>query len=95
MVSLTRCNDPDFLHLRYCKLLVQEMAVKVDQGFIGSMMVLFAPLEDDDMERLVAFKQDCELIGKTLKDDAIQLSTSDLKNFYDMLHFSPLKVSIC
>lgn len=68
------------------------MAVKVDQGFIGSMMMLFAPLEDDDMERLVAFKQDCELIGKTLKDDAIQLSTSDLKNFYDMLHFSPLKV---
>lgn len=68
------------------------MAVSVDLGFISSMTVLFAPLEDDDMERLIAFKQDCELIYKDLKDHAIQLSTSDLKHFYDMMHFSPLKV---
>jgi len=78
--------------LRYCKLLIQEMAVKVDQGFIGAMLALFASGTVDETQQQVAFKQDCALISKSLLDDAIQTSSSDLKNFYDMLHFSPLKV---
>lgn len=68
------------------------MAVKVDQGFIGAMLALFASGTIDETQQLVAFRQDCELVSKSLLDESIQSSSSELKNFYDMLHFSPLKV---
>jgi len=93
-VMIRKSSHSNVQQFKYCKLLIQEMAVKVDQGFIGAMLALFASGTVDETQQLVAFKQDCALISQSLLDDAIQTSSSDLKNFYDMLHFSPLKVHV-
>jgi len=80
---------------RYCKLLVQEFAVKVDQGFLIAVLSMFEMTSvDEESHRLVAFQRDCEVIDCSLMDDMVYTTAGTAKNFYDMLHFSPLKVAI-
>ena len=80
---------------RYCKQLVQEFAVKVDQGFLLAVLWLFdlsAPVEES--HRLAAFRSDCELVDRSLMDDMVHATADIVKSFYDMLHISPFKVCI-
>ena len=78
---------------RYCKLLVQEFAVKVDQGFLVAVLSMFdVSSVDEESHRLVAFCSDCEVVDRSLMDVMVCTSAVTVKNFYDMLHFSPLKV---
>jgi len=67
--------------------------VKVDQGFLNSMIALFSSGTVDETQQLLAFRQECELINTSLTSSMISTSTSDIKHFYDILHFSPLKAS--
>jgi len=79
---------------RYCKLLVQEFAVKLDQGFLIAVLSMFEMTAmDEESHRLVAFQRDCEVVDCSLMDDMVHTTAGTAKNFYDMLHFSPLKVS--
>jgi len=78
---------------RYCKLLVQEFAVKVDQGFLVAVLSMFdVSTADKESRRLIAFQRDCEVVDWSLMDDMVCTTPDTIKNFYDMLHFSPLKV---
>ena len=80
---------------RYCKLLVQEFAVKVDQGFLVAVLSMFdVSASDEESRRLVAFLSDCQVVDRSLMDDMVHTTADTVKNFYDMLHFSPLKVSV-
>jgi len=80
---------------RYCKLLVQEFAVKVDQGFLIAVLSMFEmSAADEESRRLVAFQHDRQVVDKSLRDDMVHTTAGTAKNFYDMLHFSPLKVCI-
>lgn len=36
---------------RYFMVLIQEMALKVDQGFLGAIIALFTPATDPEAER--------------------------------------------
>ena len=78
---------------RYCKLLIQEMELKVDQGFINAMMAMFASSETTDEDERRFFDADLERTRKALVEDLRESSANEQKHFYDMLHFSPLKVS--
>jgi len=74
---------------------VQEFAVKVDQGFLIAVLSMFETLTaDEESRRLAAFQRDCQLVDLSLKDNVAHTTVDSVKNFYDMLHFSPLKVSI-
>jgi len=68
--------------------------VKVDQGFLNAMIGMFASGETNEQQIKAAFKADCQLLDKTLLADADAMSSSAtvVKNYYDELHFSPLKV---
>ena len=69
------------------------MAVKVDQSFLNAMVALFTSAKSDNQTKdLVDFKRENELANQTLIQDAVIVSSGDVKNFFDMLHFSPLKV---
>ena len=72
---------------------MQEMSLKIDQGFINSMLGLFISEEEGEEARQERFKQDMKSIETVLKDFAMQSSADEQKHFYDMLHISPLKVS--
>lgn len=85
-------NDTLIDIFRYCKLLIQEMAVKVDQGFLNAIISLFSSGAADEAQQLVAFKQECALVNSSLTMSTSSTSASNIKHFYDILHFSPLKV---
>jgi len=72
---------------------VQEFSVKVDQGFLVAVLAMFEmSAADEESRRLVAFQRDCEVVDQSLMDSMVHTTAGTAKNFYDMLHFSPLKV---
>ncbi|KAK2175851.1 hypothetical protein NP493_702g01003 [Ridgeia piscesae] len=84
----------DVKQFKYCKLLIQEMELKVDQGFINAMMAMFASSELTDEDERNQFNGDVENTRKALEDDMQQTTANEQKHFYDMLHFSPLKIHL-
>ena len=69
------------------------MSVKVDQGFLNALVSLFASEALSEEAEYDLFKKDCEYIKTPLVDETSKTETAEQKNFYDELHFSPLKVS--
>lgn len=49
----SKCDvtDGSFVYFRYFMALVQEMAVKIDQGFLGAILALFTPAADPQADR--------------------------------------------
>ena len=70
------------------------MELKVDQGFINAMMAMFASSETTDEDERRFFDADLERTRKALVEDLRESSANEQKHFYDMLHFSPLKVRV-
>lgn len=68
--------------------------MKVDQGFLLAVLWLFdLSAADEETRRLAAFHSDCRLVDRSLMDDMVHTTADMVKNFYDMLHISPFKVS--
>jgi len=81
--------------VRYCKLLIQEFAVKVDQGFLMAVLGLFSSGEPSEEQKMLEFHKDCEALDQTLMEDTKQSVTAAAQHFYDLLHCSPIKVMCC
>lgn len=80
---------------KYFKVLIQEMNVKVDQGFLNALLELFAPTNALPREQeTIQFKQDLDSTEKTLMVVAGLSLAEEQKNFYDYLHFSPIKIHL-
>ncbi|KAL3884630.1 hypothetical protein ACJMK2_024757 [Sinanodonta woodiana] len=81
--------------VKYFKVLVQEMQVKVDQGFLNSILELFsvdAPVSRE--QETEQFGLDCDKVKLALMDTmGISLAQTQ-KSFYDYLHLSPLKIHL-
>ncbi len=69
------------------------MSVQVDQGFLNALISLFASEALSDEAELALFKEDIKYVQTKLIDETSKTETAEQKNFYDILHFSPLKVS--
>ncbi|XP_011301984.1 vacuolar protein sorting-associated protein 13C isoform X2 [Fopius arisanus] len=79
---------------RYFKVLIQEFHVKVDIGFINALMVFFEANEVNDGEESKLFKTDMKLVDEPLMYHVNLITTAEQKNFFDLLHFSPLKIHV-
>ena len=79
---------------KYFKVLIQEMAVKVDQGFINALANFFSTGKISKEQEKLAFVADCDLVKSELMTLAVQSSAQEQKHYYDQLHFSPLKVHL-
>ncbi|XP_076183155.1 vacuolar protein sorting 13C isoform X2 [Ptiloglossa arizonensis] len=79
---------------RYFKVLIQEFHVKVDIVFINAIMGLFEANEMNDAETTELFKLDMKLVDEPLMYHVSLITTAEQKNFFDLLHFSPLKIHI-
>uniref|UniRef100_A0A914WWB3 Uncharacterized protein n=1 Tax=Plectus sambesii TaxID=2011161 RepID=A0A914WWB3_9BILA len=80
--------------IKYFKVLVQEMAVKVDQGFINAMISLFVNKETVQANTPEAFANDLKLTQTDLSSLAMVTSSNEQKAFYDNLHISPLMIHL-
>ncbi|XP_068984481.1 intermembrane lipid transfer protein Vps13 isoform X1 [Bombus flavifrons] len=79
---------------RYFKVLIQEFHVKVDIVFINAIVGLFEANEMNDVEESKLFKLDMKLVDEPLMYHVSLITTAEQKNFFDLLHFSPLKIHI-
>ncbi|XP_034937793.1 vacuolar protein sorting-associated protein 13 isoform X2 [Chelonus insularis] len=79
---------------RYFKVLVQEFHIKVDIGFINALMAFFEANEVSDAEESKLFLTDMKLVDEPLIYHVNLITTAEQKNFFDLLHFSPLKIHI-
>ncbi|KAK0157380.1 hypothetical protein PV328_011128 [Microctonus aethiopoides] len=79
---------------RYFKVLIQEFHVKVDIGFINALMAFFEANKVNDAEESKLFQLDRKLVDEPLMYHVNLITTAEQKNFFDLLHFSPLKIHI-
>nr|XP_021141464.1 vacuolar protein sorting-associated protein 13C [Columba livia] len=92
---ITRFNEySKVLQFKYFMVLIQEMALKIDQEFLGALSGLFTPSTDPEAER-----QRSELIQKdvdALKTELMEYSLTDLSmlSFFEHFHISPIKLHL-
>uniref|UniRef100_A0A4W6CPA1 Vacuolar protein sorting 13 homolog C n=1 Tax=Lates calcarifer TaxID=8187 RepID=A0A4W6CPA1_LATCA len=87
---ITRFNQhSSVMQFKYFMALVQEMAVKIDQGFLGAILALFTPAADPQ-SRLI--EKDLQLLQAELMEASLT-DTSGL-SFFEHFHISPIKLHL-
>jgi len=83
---------------RYVQLLVQEMSLKLEVGFLLSLLAVFKfrdPADNRDFElTLQKFLKDVNSTQLSLVSEAKQSRLQMQEHIYDYLHLSPIKVLI-
>ncbi|XP_077266001.1 vacuolar protein sorting 13C isoform X2 [Temnothorax americanus] len=79
---------------RYFKVLIQEFHIKVDIVFINAIMGLLEADEVNDAQESALFRTDMKLVNEPLLYHVSLRTTAEQKNFFDLLHFSPLKIHV-
>eukprot|EP00795_Rhopilema_esculentum_P010930 gene10930-19765_t len=80
--------------ISYFKVLVQEMDVRVDKGFLMALIDLFTSAETRGTE-IEQYKWDMETAVRDLADSPeFQAAQQDTRYFFDYLHLSPLKIHV-
>ncbi|XP_055363331.1 intermembrane lipid transfer protein VPS13C isoform X2 [Betta splendens] len=92
---ITRFNQhSNIMQFKYFMALVQEMAVKIDQGFLGAITSLFTPPAEPKTGR-----QKCHLIERDLQllqAELMEVSLTDTSglSFFEHFHISPIKLHL-
>ncbi|KAG7327785.1 hypothetical protein KOW79_009391 [Hemibagrus wyckioides] len=92
---ITRFNEhSQVMQFKYFMVLVQEMAVKMDQGFLGEILAFFTPSTN-----IQAGKKKSNLIEKDLNSLQAQLMESSITDasglsFFEHFHISPIKLHL-
>ncbi|XP_050421691.1 intermembrane lipid transfer protein Vps13-like isoform X3 [Adelges cooleyi] len=79
---------------KYYKMLIQEFHIKLDIGFINALIKMTEKYEISEDKRKIVFNEDLFYASKPLEAQIIKASLQEQKNYYDMLHFSPLKIHV-
>ncbi|KAM9764616.1 LOW QUALITY PROTEIN: intermembrane lipid transfer protein VPS13C [Menidia menidia] len=95
MSVITRFNQhTSIMQFKYFMALVQEMAVKIDQGFLGAICALFAPAAGPEADRQKSglIQGDLQLLQAELMEASLS-DTSGL-SFFEHFHISPIKLHL-
>ncbi|XP_076984207.1 intermembrane lipid transfer protein VPS13C isoform X2 [Tamandua tetradactyla] len=92
---ITRFNEySKVLQFKYFMVLIQEMALKVDQGFLGAVTELFTPTNEPEAERkrTKLIQQDIDALNAEL----LETSMTDISilSFFEHFHISPVKLHL-
>lgn len=91
---ITRFNEhSQVTQFKYFMVLIQEMAVKIDQGFLNALITLFTPASD------LVGTQKTSLIDRdmeSIKAELIETSITDASSlsFFEYFHISPIKLHL-
>ncbi|XP_038824975.1 vacuolar protein sorting-associated protein 13C-like [Salvelinus namaycush] len=92
---ITRFNQhSQVTQFKYFMVLVQEMAVKIDQGFLGAILALFTPAAEShvDKQKTKLIEKDLEMLQAELME-ASMTDNSGL-SFFEYFHISPIKLHL-
>ncbi|XP_023807842.1 vacuolar protein sorting-associated protein 13C isoform X3 [Oryzias latipes] len=92
---ITRFNQHSkVMQFKYFMALVQEMAVKLDQGFLGATLALFTPAVDPQAERQKSGLIEADLQGLQAELMEASLSETSGLSFFEYFHISPIKLHL-
>ncbi|XP_006899704.1 PREDICTED: vacuolar protein sorting-associated protein 13C isoform X1 [Elephantulus edwardii] len=92
---ITRFNEfSKVLQFKYFMVLIQEMALKVDQGFLGALVALFTPATDPEAERnrTKLIQQDIDALNTELMETS--MTDMSILSFFEHFHISPVKLHL-
>ncbi|KAM6200995.1 intermembrane lipid transfer protein VPS13C [Rhynchocyon petersi] len=92
---ITRFNEySKVLQFKYFMVLIQEMALKVDQGFLGAILALFTPATDPEAERnrTKLIQQDTDALNTELMETSV--TDMSILSFFEHFHISPVKLHL-
>ncbi|XP_069574520.1 intermembrane lipid transfer protein VPS13C isoform X1 [Brachyistius frenatus] len=92
---ITRFNQySNVMQFKYFMALVQEMAVKIDQGFLGAILALFTPAADPRADRQKSGLIEGDL--QRLQAELMEASLTDTSglSFFEHFHISPIKLHL-
>ncbi|XP_012861807.3 vacuolar protein sorting-associated protein 13C, partial [Echinops telfairi] len=92
---ITRFNDySKVLQFKYFMVLIQEMALKVDQGFLGAIVALFTPTTDPEAERnrTKLIQRDIDALNTELMETS--MTDISMLSFFEHFHISPVKLHL-
>ncbi|XP_056226494.1 intermembrane lipid transfer protein VPS13C isoform X5 [Seriola aureovittata] len=92
---ITRFNQhSSVMQFKYFMALVQEMAVKLDQGFLGAILALLTPAADPQADRQKSrlIESDLQLLQAELMEAS--LTDSSGLSFFEHFHISPIKLHL-
>ncbi|XP_068438571.1 intermembrane lipid transfer protein VPS13C isoform X2 [Clinocottus analis] len=90
---ITRFNQhSSVMQFKYFMALVQEMAVKLDQGFLGATLALFTPAADPQADGQKARLLDQDLLQAEQME--AELSDAAGLSFFEHFHISPIKLHL-
>ncbi|XP_037689727.1 vacuolar protein sorting-associated protein 13C isoform X2 [Choloepus didactylus] len=92
---ITRFNEySKVLQFKYFMVLIQEMALKVDQGFLGAIIALFTPTTDPEAERkrTKLIQQDVDALNTELMETS--MTDISILSFFEHFHISPVKLHL-
>ncbi|XP_041917347.1 vacuolar protein sorting-associated protein 13C isoform X2 [Alosa sapidissima] len=80
------------MQFKYFMALVQEMAVRLDQGFLGALISLFTPSVDSQFSKKQLIVKDLD----TLQEQLMETSRTDSSglSFFEHFHISPIKLHL-
>ncbi|KAJ7410930.1 hypothetical protein BTVI_51740 [Pitangus sulphuratus] len=76
-------------HIKYFKVLIQEMGLRLDLGFLYALVALFTRTDLSSEQELEQFKKDVE----SLQEELMSVSSMDTSqiSLYEYFHISPIK----
>uniref|UniRef100_A0A8D2LL52 Vacuolar protein sorting 13 homolog C n=1 Tax=Varanus komodoensis TaxID=61221 RepID=A0A8D2LL52_VARKO len=82
------------LQFKYSMVLIQEMALRIDQGFLGAVIELFTPSTDPEAEtqRVKLIQRDIDALNTELMESS--LTDISPLSFFEHFHISPLKLHL-
>ncbi|NXN96195.1 VP13C protein, partial [Rhinopomastus cyanomelas] len=92
---ITRFNEySKVLQFKYFMVLIQEMALKVDQGFLGALSQFFTPSTDPEAERQRSelIQEDVDALNTELMESS--LTDQSMLSFFEHFHISPIKLHL-
>uniref|UniRef100_A0A8D2LMG4 Vacuolar protein sorting 13 homolog C n=1 Tax=Varanus komodoensis TaxID=61221 RepID=A0A8D2LMG4_VARKO len=80
------------LQFKYSMVLIQEMALRIDQGFLGAVIELFTPSTDPEAETQRLIQRDIDALNTELMESS--LTDISPLSFFEHFHISPLKLHL-
>uniref|UniRef100_A0A8C4VAK5 Vacuolar protein sorting 13 homolog A n=1 Tax=Falco tinnunculus TaxID=100819 RepID=A0A8C4VAK5_FALTI len=79
-------------HIKYFKVLIQEMDLRLDLGFLYALVEFFTQTDVPSDQELELFKKDVE----SLQEELMSVSTTDTSqiSLYEYFHISPIKLHL-
>uniref|UniRef100_A0AC34QPZ6 Vacuolar protein sorting-associated protein 13 DH-like domain-containing protein n=1 Tax=Panagrolaimus sp. JU765 TaxID=591449 RepID=A0AC34QPZ6_9BILA len=93
-MTMQKSEHSNVVQYKYLHMLIQEFAIRLDQGLINSLITMFATEAASGPYNKESFLKDIEFAKPHLLEKAVSTTASQQKAFYDDLHISPLMIHL-